>query len=156
MLKDNDLSLDVQKTGATQLQNSVAEGKNSVAVDNASYYRFAKNMLMSTATPQVDRKNNLFVSPRKQGAGLLNKEGVLTGYAYVTSEIGESKLNLGNMASPIFNLPLVIHNCSKTKSLKFNIAQVTVQTDSLNPAHPQMIIPESSRRIVPDLSLIHI
>lgn len=150
MLKDNDLSLDVQKTDATQVQNSVAEVKNSVAVDNASYYRFAKNMLMSTATPQVDRKNNLFVSPRKQGAGLLNKEGVLTGYAYVTSEIGESKLNLGNMASPIFNLPLVIHNCSKTKSLKFNIAQVTVQTDSLNPDHPQMIIPESSRRIVPD------
>lgn len=44
---------------------------------------FMKNLLMSTALPQS--KNGVYVSPRKQGAGLANKDQLLSSWAYVTS-----------------------------------------------------------------------
>lgn len=132
----------------------------SVELSAGSRMAFLKNMLMSTAVPVSDTPADPYVSPRKQGAGVLNRQNALSGFALAKagatqgntgSAGGAAKINLGAVGSK-FDLKFTVENISRTKDLKFTVSQVTVQTDRTDPKNPNLIVPLGSSRIIPDLS----
>ncbi len=120
-------------------------------------YDFLKNMLMSTAVPHTQIKGDPYASPRKQGAGIMNKNNVLSTYAFVsvasldgTRDV--AKINLGSMDTK-FDLTFKVHNISKTKTIIFDKVIATVQTDRLDENNPSFIVPVGAQRVVEDISL---
>lgn len=124
--------------------------------DKSKNYDLIKNLLMSTAQPNKLKNENYYVSPRKQGAGLVSKENVLRTYAYVSSltpnkDKEVSKINLGAVDTR-FNLNFTVHNISKTKNLIFNKIVVTCQTDKLDSSKKGFIIPLGVEKITNDIT----
>lgn len=79
----------------------------------------AKQILMSTATPNYNTKKKAYTSPRQQGAGVINVDKAVNSSLYVTGKNGYSSLSLGNV-NEIFNFDIVVHNLSnETKTLKY-------------------------------------
>ncbi|MDO5063095.1 MAG: S8 family serine peptidase [Peptostreptococcaceae bacterium] len=62
-------------------------------------HRLVKNLLMSTATPFLDKKTepNAYGSPRGQGAGLLNLAGVISSSVVIEGTNNVSSINLRNI-----------------------------------------------------------
>lgn len=112
---------------------------------------FVKNFVMSTAVPQA-QDNDPFLSPRKQGAGLANRDNLLSSTVIVTALPNDqgklqAKVNLGDVQDQ-FSFKVRVHNVSKTKTHRFSSAEATVQTDRLDENNPKWIVVEGTRKIV--------
>lgn len=68
-------------------------------VNGEEKHRLVKNLLMSTATPFLDKKTepNAYGSPRGQGAGLLNLAGVINSSVVIEGTNKISSINLRNI-----------------------------------------------------------
>lgn len=97
----------------------------------AERYYLLKNILMSTAEPVVGKDGNLY-SPRKQGAGLANKENALRSYVYAGSQLEPAlaKLNLGAVGSSL-ELRARLNNFSLNKEASFS-PEIILQTDKIS------------------------
>lgn len=102
----------------------------------------AKNILMSTAIPHVDKGANQgifpanglgvnYTSPRRQGAGVMNLAGATETNAIVTdSSTGISKVNLKEIKGDVATFTITVENFGD-KELTYNV-DGTVQTDLYN------------------------
>ena len=94
--------------------------------------QMAKNILMSTALPHVDKGLNQdgsnYTSPRRQGAGVMNLAGATETNAIVTdTSTGISKVNLKEINGDIATFTITVENFGD-KELTYNLGG-TVQTD---------------------------
>ncbi|MEK6268265.1 MAG: S8 family serine peptidase [Planococcus sp. (in: firmicutes)] len=88
---------------------------------------FAKNLLMNTANP-VELVAGQYVSPRRQGAGLMQLHDALSTNVMVTDETtGDAKVALKEIKDNTISMTLQAENFSDTDAT-YNVA-VSVQTD---------------------------
>lgn len=95
-------------------------------------YQLAKNLLMNTAKP-IDLKSGQFVSPRRQGSGLMQLANALSTDVVVTNKAtGEAKVALKEIKDNQFTFTLEAKNFSdEEKNYNVNVA---VQTDAVTKA----------------------
>lgn len=106
----------------------MAESDAFKALSGKDKVNMAKSILMSTAVPTVDSESGLPVSPRRQGAGLVNLAAATTSPATVTEAGSQlSKVNLKEIKGDKATFKLTVHNYSD-KEVAYNV-KGTVQSD---------------------------
>lgn len=69
------------------------------SVSGAEKHKLVKNLLMSTATPYFDKTAGAYVSPRGQGAGMMNLSRAIRSTVVIEGTNGISSINLRNIES---------------------------------------------------------
>ncbi len=72
----------------------------------------AKALLLSTAEPIISSESGIPVSPRQQGAGLVNAAGAVTAESYLTVGGERPKAELGDSTDGVYQFSFEIHNIS--------------------------------------------
>lgn len=98
-------------------------------------YQLIKNLLMSYAVPQLDPESRVPVSPRKQGAGLMNLPGAALGNLVLIASDGQSKLNLGDVTDQ-FNLNFSVKNLGSS-DVTLNVSGSLI-SDAVEGTHFQL------------------
>ncbi len=108
----------------------LADRFSNYGITSNEIYSQAQQLLMSTATPVVNRDNNVYYSPRRQGAGLVNIDNALKtpAYLYVKGSSG-TKIELGDdpKRNGDYELTFVLTNMSTSK-LSYKINPVVLTT----------------------------
>jgi len=86
-----------------------------------------KNLLMNSAVP--DKKDNIYTTPRQQGAGIVNLENLMNDKVIVTGTEGDAKISLGDLIEDDFEIILNISNISG-EDVNFRNAELYLTTDS--------------------------
>ncbi|QFF98085.1 lactocepin [Psychrobacillus glaciei] len=99
--------------------------------------QLAKNLLMNTSKP-VEFKKGEFVSPRRQGSGLMQLANALSTDVVVTNKAtGEAKVALKEIKDNKISFTLEAKNFSKNEK-KYDV-KVAVQTDNITKASGVMV-----------------
>lgn len=103
------------------LRQYSTEGLN-LPVYAAKSSQIAKALLMSTAEPLTYGKNTagdqLYVSPRLQGAGIIQADKALTSQAYLTNQNGEPfSGSFGDSTDGSYRFSFMVHNLSDTPAV---------------------------------------
>ncbi|MGP1567284.1 MAG: S8 family serine peptidase [Peptoanaerobacter stomatis] len=88
-------------------------------VMNAEKHSLIKNLLMSTATPREDKKTGAYMSPRGQGAGLMNLKNAIKASVVAIGKNGVSSINLRNLDTNKIEIKGQLKNYSNEKK-EFN------------------------------------
>nr|WP_062710415.1 S8 family serine peptidase [Streptococcus halotolerans] len=91
-----------------------------------------KQIMMSSATAIFNEQENAYVSPRQQGAGLVDAKKAASATAYVTDQNNNSKIHLGDVTDT-FHLVAKIHNFSSSPTKFYYTAHVG--TDKVENQH---------------------
>ena len=110
--------------GATALiKQALAERFPSKTAEEIQ--KLVKHLLMSTASINVNKDNGVYISPRQQGAGLIDAYKAAYGDIYVTGTNDCGSVSLGNVGDK-FDVKLLVHNISdKPKTLKYKSTLIT-------------------------------
>ena len=110
--------------GATALiKQALAERFPSKTAEELQ--KLVKHLLMSTASINVNKDNGVYISPRQQGAGLIDAYKAAYGDVYVTGTNDYGSVSLGNVGDK-FDIKLLVHNISdKPKTLKYKSTLIT-------------------------------
>ena len=110
--------------GATALiKQALAERFPSKTAEELQ--KLVKHLLMSTASVNVNKDNGVYISPRQQGAGLIDAYKAAYGDVYVTGTNDYGSVSLGNVGDK-FDVKLLVHNISdKPKTLKYKSTLIT-------------------------------
>ena len=110
--------------GATALiKQALAERFPSKTAEELQ--KLVKHLLMSTASINVNKDNGVYISPRQQGAGLIDAYKATYGDVYVTGTNDYGSVSLGNVGDK-FDVKLLVHNISdKPKTLKYKSTLIT-------------------------------
>ena len=102
---------------------------NNFNIPAAELPEIVNNLLMSAATPVLN-PDGLTYSPRYQGAGFENIRAAMTAGAYITTECGRAKLELGDdpQKTGVYNLNFTVVNM--TDADKTYTVDASVQTES--------------------------
>ena len=102
---------------------------NNFDIPAAELPEIVNNLLMSAATPVLN-PDGLTYSPRYQGAGFENIRAAMTAGAYITTECGRAKLELGDdpQKTGVYNLNFTVVNM--TDADKTYTVDASVQTES--------------------------
>nr|WP_237376938.1 S8 family serine peptidase [Streptococcus sp. zg-70] len=112
---------------------------------------FIKQMMMSSATAIFNEQERAYISPRQQGAGLVDARKAALATAYVTDQNNNSKIHLGDIRST-FNLVAKIHNLSSVPTKFYYTAHIATdkvdgQYFALAPKH--LLTTEMKEILVP-------
>ena len=110
--------------GATALiKQALAERFPSKTAEELQ--KLVKHLLMSTASININKDNGVYISPRQQGAGLIDAYKAAYGDIYVTGTNDYGSVSLGNVGDK-FDVKLLVHNISdKPKTLKYKSTLIT-------------------------------
>jgi len=112
-------------------------------------YLLIKNLLMSTAKPKVDKENNAEISPRSQGAGLMNLEYATESAVTVEGTNNFSSINLKNITGNSLDINAKLHNYGD-KEVKFNY-YASLNTDKVENGNillkPENILKTSEKEV---------
>ena len=100
--------------------------KNGCTLTGPELARYMRNLLMTTAVPY--RANKMFVTPRRQGAGLVQMDAAIRNKVILTGAEGESKLSLRDKLGTQFSFPLTLTNIS-SEDVSFTDARIELTTD---------------------------
>lgn len=93
-------------------------------------YDMAKNLMMTTANPLLDKDTNEFVSPRRQGAGVMDLYAATSGTAIVVDpSTNISKINLREINSNEVTFDVLIKNLA-SKTIVYR-PEMSVATDQV-------------------------
>lgn len=92
-----------------------------------------KNLLMSTAMPTIDKVTKLPVSPRNQGAGVMNIYGAVNSNAVaINPNHGESKILLGdNIGTGTVSFPVRVKNYGE-EALNYSVKTLVITDQTEN------------------------
>lgn len=91
-------------------------------------FELAKNLLMSTAHPLIEPGSSTFISPRKQGAGVMDVYSAVTSKMVIVDPTTNlSKVALKAIKSPLIAYNLVVKNLGN-EAVTYNLSS-TVATD---------------------------
>ena len=93
--------------------------------DKAKYIR---NLLMDSAIPYTE--DDMYVTPRRQGAGLVSLDRMLANKVVVTGAEGEAKVNLYDNLSENFSFDVNLSNISD-EDVTFSNAKLVLTTDDV-------------------------
>ncbi len=102
--------------------------ENGCSLTGSELTRYMRNLLMTSAVPYRD-ENNMFVTPRRQGAGLVQMDAALRNKVILTGAEGESKLSLRDKRGTQFSFPLTLTNISN-EDVSFADARIELTTDA--------------------------
>ncbi|MGT2933244.1 S8 family serine peptidase [Streptococcus catagoni] len=113
-----------QIAGASLLIKQYIE-ENHKDISKDRIQDLVKSLMMSNASIQVHPETKAMISPRQQGAGLLNLEKAMSSGLYITGKDGYSSLSVGNVKDKL-TLTMTIHNISdQDKTLKYHTDLIT-------------------------------
>lgn len=92
-------------------------------------YQLVKNLLMSAATPHVNKTTNAYTSPRKQGAGVMNLDAAIATSVVFEGTHEVSSVNLGNVKENTITVPFKLHNYGN-QELSYTV-QGVLNTDTV-------------------------
>ena len=104
----------------------------------------AYKLIMSTATPVVNRDNGAYYTPRRQGAGLINIDGALNTPAYIS--VGgqtKTKIELGDdpEKAGVYTLNFNVNNMGQAP-LKYEV-KPSVFTTEIHNTNPMIVMGSS-------------
>ena len=100
--------------------------KKGIKLEGAEKLRYMRNLLMTSAVPYME--NEMFVTPRRQGAGLVSLNNVLSDKVLLTGKEGESKIQLRDKVGDSFDFELNLRNISE-EDVSFKSARLVLTTD---------------------------
>ncbi|MDO4667719.1 MAG: S8 family serine peptidase [Streptococcus sp.] len=93
----------------------------------AEISELVKALVMSTASPHVNKETGAYTSPRQQGAGIVNTAAAIGTGLYVTGEDAYPSVSLGNVGDS-FTFDVIVHNISNAdRNLKMIVNTNTDQ-----------------------------
>ena len=111
--------------GCAMLLNEYLQ-KHGCTLTGSEKEQYIRNLLMTGAYPYSER--GLFVSPRRQGAGMVSMERTLGTKVLLTGSDGESKLSLRDKLGDNFTFPVTLRNISD-EDVTFKNARLVLTTD---------------------------
>ncbi|MCQ2416819.1 MAG: S8 family serine peptidase [Oscillospiraceae bacterium] len=100
--------------------------KNGIEINGSDRVRYIRNLLMNSAVPYSE--DGIYVTPRRQGAGLVSLSGLLTDKVLLTGPEGDAKVNLYDGLGDSFQIPVTITNISD-EDVTFAGADLVLTTD---------------------------
>lgn len=101
--------------------------KKGIELEGAEKLRYMRNLLMTSAFPYEE--DGMFVTPRRQGAGMISLNNVLADKVLLTGNEGESKIQLYDNIGDEFSFDLNLTNISE-EDVDFSSARLVLTTDS--------------------------
>ena len=111
--------------GCAALLNEYLD-KNGCTLTGSERQQFIRNLLMTSAAPYSE--DGVFVTPRRQGAGLVSVNRAVHDKVLLTGAEGESKLNLRDELGSQFSFPVTVTNISN-EDVTFSSARIELTTD---------------------------
>ncbi|MBQ3940146.1 MAG: S8 family serine peptidase, partial [Oscillospiraceae bacterium] len=90
--------------------------------------KYIRNLLMTSAVPY--QKDDMYVTPRRQGAGLISLDNALSDTVLLTGKEGETKINLFDQLGDTFTFEVTLTNIGK-EDVTFENAKLCLTTDAL-------------------------
>ncbi len=90
--------------------------------------RYIRNLLMSSSVPYIE--NDMYVSPRHQGSGLVSMTNVLNDKVLIRGVSGESKVSLHDGLTDEFSFDVELENISD-EDVDFGSARIALTTDGI-------------------------
>lgn len=103
--------------------------KNFPQITGEEKHVFVKNLLMSTARPHIDAQSNAYISPRSQGAGLMNLASAIKSSVTIEGTNRIASINLRNLSSNTVTVEGTLKNYGQTSQSFSYYAYLT--TDSV-------------------------
>ncbi|MBR0485869.1 MAG: S8 family serine peptidase, partial [Oscillospiraceae bacterium] len=101
--------------------------KKGIELEGTEKLRYMRNLLMTSAFPYEE--DGMFVTPRRQGAGMISLNNVLADKVLLTGNEGESKIQLYDNIGDEFSFDLNLTNISE-EDVDFSSARLVLTTDS--------------------------
>ena len=102
-------------------------GKKGIALSGADKLRYMRNLMMTSAVPYSE--DGMYVSPRRQGAGMVSLDRLLEDKVLLTGSEGESKIQLYDKLGDTFSFDINFTNIS-SEDVEFTSARLVLTTDS--------------------------
>ncbi|MBR6718277.1 MAG: S8 family serine peptidase [Oscillospiraceae bacterium] len=100
--------------------------KQNLGLTGAEYAAYVRRLLMNTAEPYEE--DGVFVTPRRQGAGLVALDKAISAKVLMSGESGDAKINLFDKIGDSFRFDLTLTNYS-SEDVTFGQADVRLTTD---------------------------
>ncbi|WP_297958950.1 S8 family serine peptidase [uncultured Ruminococcus sp.] len=100
--------------------------ENGLTAEGREKVDYVRNMLMNAAEPMM--KNDKYVQPRRQGAGLVAMDRLSDEKVMMTGSEGSAKINLYDMLGDDFSFDVTLENIS-TEDVAFTDASLVLMTD---------------------------
>lgn len=113
-------------TGCTALVSQYVSEKFP-DLKGAERARYIRNLLMNTAVPLSEE--DMYISPREQGAGLADLSKISNANVYMTGVNGWAKVSLKDFTSNTFEFDVIVKNTSKS-DVSFNKASLDLTTNT--------------------------
>lgn len=114
--------------GCAALLNEYLD-KQGCTLTGSERTQYMRNLLMTSAVPY--RADGMFVTPRRQGAGMVSLENAVGTKILLTGKEGESKLSLRDKLGDKFSFPVTLRNISD-EPVSFSTARIELTTDNSN------------------------
>lgn len=102
--------------------------RSGIELSGPEKTRYIRNLLMSSAVPYIE--NDMYVTPRRQGAGLVSMENALSDKVLIRGANGESKVSLHDGITDEFSFDVELENISD-EDVDFNSASLALTTDGI-------------------------
>lgn len=100
--------------------------KQDIRLSGAEFASYLRRLMMNTAVPY--QENGVFVTPRRQGAGLVALDKALNAKVLMSGETGDAKINLFDKLGDSFSFHVTLTN-SGSEDVTFKQADVCLTTD---------------------------
>ena len=100
--------------------------KKGTELENTEKLRYMRNLVMTSAVPCEE--DGMFVTPRRQGAGMISLNNVIADKVLLTGDEGESKIQLYDNIGDEFSFNLNLNNISD-QDVDFTSARLVLTTD---------------------------
>ncbi|MBP0971214.1 MAG: S8 family serine peptidase, partial [Oscillospiraceae bacterium] len=112
-------------TGCTAVLRQYLK-KLGVELTGSDFAAYVRRLLMNTAVPYEDGGN--FVTPRRQGAGLVSLDRAMAAKVLMTGAAGDAKVNLFDKLGDTFSFDLTLTNYSD-EAVTYPQAEIRLTTD---------------------------
>ncbi|MBR3046052.1 MAG: S8 family serine peptidase [Oscillospiraceae bacterium] len=102
--------------------------KQGTELTGSDFNAYVRRLLMNTAYPY--QEDDLFVTPRRQGAGMVALDRALDAKVLMTGEAGDAKVNLFDQLGDDFSFPVMFTN-SSDEAVTFPQAEIRLTTDGV-------------------------
>ncbi|MBQ5339602.1 MAG: S8 family serine peptidase [Oscillospiraceae bacterium] len=115
-------------SGCTAILKQYLKKQDSDLAGTAQERRI-RNLLMTAAEPLAE--DGMYVSPRRQGAGLVRMDRAMQNHILLTGAEGESKISLRDQTGTDFSFQLTLQNLGD-KAVRFSDAHLELTTDQID------------------------
>ena len=116
-------------SGCTAVLNEYLN-QNGCELTGEARAQYIRRLLMTSAEPYTE--DDMYVTPRRQGAGFVSMNRALEDKVLLTGDDGECKINLYDNLGTEFSFPVTLRNLSD-EEVHFDSARLVLTTDGTAP-----------------------